>query len=65
MAIRLDTSRYERAHGRKPRQPRDYPVSPWAFQIDDDPRPVFIAAAYRDAVRQAKARARKRVIVLP
>ena len=63
--IRIDTRKFEAVHHRTPRQPRGYRVSPWAFQIDIDPTPVFITAAYKDALAQAKARAQYSVTVLP
>ena len=64
-AIRIDTTRYEATHGHRPRQPRHYTVSPWAFQIDRDPQPVCITASYRDAVKQAQALATFAITVLP
>lgn len=63
--IRVATIKYEASHGHKPRQPRQYAVSPWAFQIDQDPTPVFITACYMDAVRQAKKQAQYSITVLP
>ena len=44
--IRVDTLQYEASHGHKPRQARAYKVSPWAFQLDVNPTPVFITASY-------------------
>ena len=63
--IRINTLKYEAAHGRTPRQPREYQVSPWAFQLDMSTTPVFITASYKDALRQAKALAQDSVTVLP
>jgi len=63
--IRIETITYEAAHGHKPRQSRQYRTSPWAFQIDLDPTPVFITASYADAVKQAKTRAQYSITVLP
>jgi hypothetical protein len=63
--IRVSTLKYEASHGHKPRQPRGYSVSPWAFQIDQHPTPVFITASYKDALNKAKQRARWSVVVLP
>jgi hypothetical protein len=40
-------------------------VSPWAFEIDQDPQPVLITASYKDALKKAKGRARWSVVVLP
>jgi hypothetical protein len=65
MTVRIYTAQYEASHGRKPRQSRDYRTSRWAFQIDRDPTPVLIIAAYKEAVRQAQAMARHSVTVLP
>ena len=42
--IRVDTRQYVVSHGHLPRQPREIPVSPWAFQIDHDPTPVLLTA---------------------
>lgn len=63
--IYVKTLRYEITHGHTPRQPRGHNVSPWAFQIDETPTPVFITASYKDALKQAKALAQYRVTVLP
>jgi hypothetical protein len=63
--IRVDTLKYEASHGHKPRQPRGYAVSPWAFAIDQDPTPVWITASSKDALKKAKQRARWSVVVLP
>ena len=63
--ITVDTTRYEATHGRTPRQDRHYATSPWAFQIDRDPTPVFFTARYRDAVKQAQALATYSITVLP
>ena len=65
MAIRIDTTKYEAVHGRTPRQPSGYQTSPWAFQIDQEPRPVFLVGRYSDALKRAKRRARYSVTVLP
>jgi hypothetical protein len=63
--LRVSTLQYEATHGHTPRQPRGQSVSPWAFEIDQDPRPVIITASYKDALKQAKGRARWSVVVLP
>ena len=63
--IRVDTLQYQASHGHKPRQPRGASVSPWAFQIDQQPVPVIITASYKDALKKAKGRARWSVVVLP
>ena len=65
MAIHIDTTRYEATHSRTPRQDHHYATSPWAFQIDRGPEPVFITASYRDAVKQALALATYSITVLP
>jgi hypothetical protein len=63
--ISISTIKYEAVHGRKPRQPRAYRVSPWAFHIDLNPVPVFITASYKEALKQATAQAQYSVTVLP
>ena len=63
--IIVKTARYEASHGHAPRQPRGQAYSGWAFQIDDDPTPVYINNTYTEAVAQAKYRARHSVTVLP
>ena len=65
MAIRIDTLSYESSTGHKPRQPKGYLTSPWAFQIDLDPKVVLITASYKDAVKQAKKLAEYSIKVLP
>jgi hypothetical protein len=63
--IRIDILHYAASHGHTPRQPRGYPVSPWAFQIDCHPEPVYITARYQGALQQAKTLAQHTVTVLP
>jgi hypothetical protein len=63
--IRVDTLKYEAAHGRKPRQPRQSRTSLWVFQIDDRPEPRYLRMRYGDAVEQAKAWAQYSITVLP
>ena len=46
-------------HGHTPRQSRQYRVSPWAFQLDHQPEPIWITASYQETLRQAKARAQE------
>ena len=65
MAISVNTRKYEDSHGRKPRQPREYRTSPWAFQIDRNHEPVFITANYQDALKHAKTLAQYEATVLP
>ena len=52
--IRVSTLKYEASHGHTPRQPRGMSVSPWAFEIDQDPQPVVITASYKDALRRPR-----------
>jgi hypothetical protein len=63
--IRVSTLKYEASHGHTPRQPRGMSVSPWAFEIDQDPQPVVITASYKDALKKAKGLARWSVVVQP
>ena len=63
--VKVDTSRYELSHGRKPRQARWEGIGAWAFQIDTDEDPVLIYANYHDALKQAKHLAQHIVTVLP
>ena len=65
MTITIDTRPYERVHHRKPRQPRFYSVSPWAFEIDGIEKPIFITASYKAALKQVKGMAKYSVTVMP
>ena len=56
-AVRVETNRYERAHGKKPRG-----FGQWAFYFDDmGGEPIWVpkAMSYSDAVKWAKGEAKK------
>ncbi len=56
-AVRVETNRYERSHGKKPRG-----YGRWAFYFDDKGgEPIFTpkAMSYSDAVKWAKGEAKK------
>lgn len=56
-AVRVETNRYERSHGKKPRG-----YGQWAFYFDDrGGEPIFTpkAMSYSDAVKWAKGEAKK------
>lgn len=61
----VNTARYEAHHGQKPQQPEDQPTTLWAFQIDEEPEPVYRQGRYEQVFVEVRQMATYSVTVLP